>query len=134
MILFRLLWFLWHYFLALKCQNMVLESGSNQLPQCREVIQLVGSVATIQRSALSPLLPKIMSFLCKRIREARSAHVREACVETAALVAHHIPPPLRTKTGDEPDGTFVFMLKPLLALVRDQVLKPRILLCNVSSG
>lgn len=92
---------------------MILDTRPEQLvDQAREAATLIGIAASYHRNALAPFLARIVSYLCRAIRDVPGAHTE--CLNSIALVSKHVSPPPH-------DTAFTVYFKHLLDLLAEQV-------------
>ncbi|KAL4590113.1 hypothetical protein LXL04_003033 [Taraxacum kok-saghyz] len=95
--------------------SCILDTDSEQKIAVRkECIKLMGTLATFHQDLIVPHLNKMVISIIKRLKDPDSV-VRNACIETMGILAS------KTSTTDnEPDGTFVMLVRPLFEALGEQ--------------
>ncbi|CAN1761949.1 TORTIFOLIA1-like protein 2 [Linum perenne] len=95
--------------------SCILETDKEQKSSVRkECVRLIGMMVSFHGSFVAPHLSKMVASIIKRLKDPDSG-VRDACVETMAIMASTI-----STHGDESDGNFVVLVKPLFEALGEQ--------------
>eukprot|EP00727_Mastigamoeba_balamuthi_P000258 m51a1_g10229 putative microtubule-associated protein tortifolia1-like (1260) ;mRNA; f:154388-159015 len=111
---------------------LVETAADTRVSTCREALRLMAITSACHKDALSPLLPKIVLAVVKRLRNGESGGaVRDTCAEALGIISRYVPPlgsgpvdpnatlnPESTMPG--PPGALGIFFKPLFALFTDQ--------------
>ncbi|CAI0553321.1 unnamed protein product [Linum tenue] len=95
--------------------SCILDTDKEQKSAVRkECVRLIGMVVTVHGSLAVPHLAKMVGSVVKRLKDSDSV-VRDACVETMGVLASTV-----SNDGDESDGDFVVLVKPLFEALGEQ--------------
>ncbi|KAL5699744.1 hypothetical protein ACHQM5_030604 [Ranunculus cassubicifolius] len=95
--------------------SCVIDTDSKQKSMVRkECIRIMGTLVRFHDVLLSPHLGKMVTSIAKRLKDPDSV-VRDACVEVVGVFSAKM-----SKYGDENDGTFVVIAKPLFEALGEQ--------------
>lgn len=95
--------------------SCVIDTDSEQKSAVRkECVRIMGTLARIHGSLLTPHLGKIVGSIIKRLKDPDSV-VRDACVEAVVALSLKL-----SSCGDESGGIFVVLVKPLFEALGDQ--------------
>ncbi|CAN0901319.1 TORTIFOLIA1-like protein 2 [Linum grandiflorum] len=95
--------------------SCILDTDKEQKSAVRkECVRLIGMMVSFHGSVVAPHLAKMVASIVKRLKDPDSI-VRDACVETMAVMASTI-----SNHGDESDGDFVVLVKPLFEALGEQ--------------
>ncbi|PIA43970.1 hypothetical protein AQUCO_01800198v1 [Aquilegia coerulea] len=95
--------------------SCVVDTDSAQKSAVRkECIRLMGTLVRFHEGLLSPHLGKMMASIAKRLKDPDSV-VRDACVEVVGVFSSKM-----SGYGDENDGAFAVIVKPLFEALGEQ--------------
>ncbi|CAI0628071.1 unnamed protein product [Linum tenue] len=95
--------------------SCILDTDKEQKSAVRkECVRLIGMVVTFHGSLVAPHLAKMVGSVVRRLKDSDSV-VRDACVETMGVLASTV-----SNHGDESDGDFVVLVKPLFEALGEQ--------------
>lgn len=95
--------------------SCILDTDKEQKSAVRkECIRLMGTLVTFHESLVGLHLGKMVASIVKRLKDPDSV-VRDACVETMGVLASKL-----SSHGDESDGVFVMLVKPLFEALGEQ--------------
>ncbi|KAI3814755.1 hypothetical protein L1987_14399 [Smallanthus sonchifolius] len=94
--------------------SCILDTDSEQKVAVRkECIKVMGALTTFHRDLIGPHLRKMVASILKRLKDPDSV-VRDACIETMGILAS------KFSTKNEPEGSFVVLVKPLFEALGEQ--------------
>ncbi|KAJ4709158.1 microtubule-associated protein TORTIFOLIA1 [Melia azedarach] len=95
--------------------SCILDTDSEQKSAVRkECIRLMGTLARFHHGLVGQHLNKMVASIVKRLKDSDSV-VRDACVETMGVLASKL-----SNRGDETDGVFVALVRPLFEALGEQ--------------
>lgn len=95
--------------------SCILDTDKEQKSAVRkECIRLIGALVNFHEGLMGPHLSKMVASVVKRLKDPDSV-VRDACVETMGILAAKL-----SNHGDESDGVFVMLVKPLFEALGEQ--------------
>lgn len=94
--------------------SCILDTDSEQKVAVRkECIKLMGALTTFHCDLIGPHLSKMVGSIVKRLKDPDSV-VRNACVEAMGILAS------KFSTSNEPEGSFVVLVRPLFEALGEQ--------------